>query len=115
VLDWELAHLGDPAEDLGWITVNSWRFGEIDKPVGGFGSVEDMLEGYRFEGGEAISADTVRYWRTLGTLRWGLICRSMARPARPGAPLSVERAMIGRRISETELDLLDILAPEGGR
>ena len=115
VLDWELAHLGDPAEDLGWITVNSWRFGEIDKPVGGFGSVEDMLEGYRFEGGEAISADTVRYWRTLGTLRWGLICRSMARPTRPGAPLSVERAMIGRRISETELDLLDILAPEGGR
>ena len=115
VLDWELAHLGDPAEDLGWITVNSWRFGEIDKPVGGFGSVEDMLEGYRFEGGEAIDAQTVRYWRTLGTLRWGLICRSMARPARPGAPLTVERAMIGRRISETELDLLDILAAEGVR
>jgi aminoglycoside phosphotransferase (APT) family kinase protein len=115
VLDWELAHLGDPAEDLGWITVNSWRFGEIDKPVGGFGSVEDMLEGYRFEGGEAIDAGTVRYWRTLGTLRWGLICRSMARPARPGAPLTVERAMIGRRISETELDLLDILAAEGMR
>jgi aminoglycoside phosphotransferase (APT) family kinase protein len=115
VLDWELAHLGDPAEDLGWITVNSWRFGEIDKPVGGFGSVEDMLEGYRFEGGEAIDAETVRYWRTLGTLRWGLICRSMARPARPGASLTVERAMIGRRISETELDLLDILAAEGVR
>jgi aminoglycoside phosphotransferase (APT) family kinase protein len=115
VLDWELAHLGDPAEDLGWITVNSWRFGEIDKPVGGFGSVEDMLEGYRFEGGEAIDAQTVRYWRTLGTLRWGLICRSMTRPARPGAPLTVERAMIGRRISETELDLLDILAAEGVR
>ena len=74
-----------------------------------------MLEGYRFEGGEAIDAGTVRYWRTLGTLRWGLICRSMARPARPGAPLTVERAMIGRRISETELDLLDILAAEGVR
>ena len=27
VLDWELAHLGDPMEDLGWICVNSWRFG----------------------------------------------------------------------------------------
>jgi aminoglycoside phosphotransferase (APT) family kinase protein len=38
VLDWELAHFGDPMEDLGWVCVNSWRFGEIDKPVGGFGT-----------------------------------------------------------------------------
>jgi aminoglycoside phosphotransferase (APT) family kinase protein len=115
VLDWELAHLGDPAEDLGWITVNSWRFGMIDKPVGGFGSVEQMLEGYRSEGGEDIDINTVLYWRTLGSLRWGLFCRSMALPARDGVPITVERAMIGRRISETELDLLDILAPESVR
>jgi aminoglycoside phosphotransferase (APT) family kinase protein len=113
VLDWELAHLGDPAEDLGWITVNSWRFGAIDKPVGGFGRVEEMLDGYRSEGGEAIDVERVLYWRTLGSLRWGLICRRMARPAQPGMPVTVERAMIGRRISETELDLLDILASEG--
>jgi aminoglycoside phosphotransferase (APT) family kinase protein len=112
VLDWELAHLGDPAEDLGWITVNSWRFGTIDKPVGGFGSVEQMLEGYRSEGGGDIDVNRVLYWRTLGSLRWGLICRSMARPAQAGVPITVERAMIGRRISETEFDLLDILAPE---
>src|SRR3984893_3566081 len=45
VLDWELAHTGDPMEDLGWICVNSWRFGEIDKPVGGFGSREDLFAG----------------------------------------------------------------------
>jgi hypothetical protein len=51
----------------------------------------------------------------LGSLRWGLICRTMARPAKAGATLAVERAMIGRRVSETELDLLDILAPESIR
>jgi aminoglycoside phosphotransferase (APT) family kinase protein len=111
VLDWELAHLGDPAEDLGWITVNSWRFGMIDEPVGGFGSVEQMLEGYRSEGGEDIDVSRVLYWRTLGSLRWGLMCRSMACPGQAGGRITVERAMIGRRISETELDLLDILAP----
>jgi aminoglycoside phosphotransferase (APT) family kinase protein len=115
VLDWELAHLGDPAEDLGWMTVNSWRFGAIDKPVGGFGSVEQMLEGYRSEGGEAIDTTSVLYWRTLGSLRWGLMCRTMARPAQVGVPIGVERAMIGRRVSETELDLLDILTAEGVR
>jgi aminoglycoside phosphotransferase (APT) family kinase protein len=111
VLDWELAHLGDPAQDLGWMTVNSWRFGAIDKPAGGFGSVEQLLEGYRAEGGEAIDVERLLYWRTFGSLRWGLICRSMSRPAQAGMPIPLERAMIGRRISETELDLLDILAP----
>jgi aminoglycoside phosphotransferase (APT) family kinase protein len=113
VLDWELAHLGDPAEDLGWITVNSWRFGAIEHPVGGFGSVEQMLDGYRSAGGSAIDAETVRYWRTVGSLRWGLMCRTMAQAPQRGLSLSVERAMIGRRVSETELDLLDILGPEG--
>ena len=37
ILDWELAHLGDPMEDLGWLCVPSWRFGMMDQPVGGFG------------------------------------------------------------------------------
>lgn len=115
VLDWELAHIGDPAQDLGWMTVNSWRFGAIDKVAGGFGSVEQLLDGYRAAGGEAIEPERVLYWRAFGSLRWGLICRSMARSAQAGMPIPVERAMIGRRISETELDLLDILAPEAIR
>ena len=115
VLDWELAHFGDPAQDLGWITVNSWRYGVIDKVVGGFGTVEQLLDGYRAEGGESIDNERVLYWRTFGSLRWGLMSRSMARPAQAGMPISVERAMIGRRVSETELDLLDILAPEVDR
>jgi hypothetical protein len=34
----------------------------------------------------------------------------MARVSPGDAPLSVERALIGRRSSETELDLLDALA-----
>ena len=115
VLDWELAHFGDPAQDLGWMTVNSWRFGAIDKAAGGFGTVEQLLDGYRAGGGESIDNARVLYWRVFGSLRWGLMCRSMARPAEAGTPIAVERAMIGRRVSETELDLLDILAPEDNR
>jgi aminoglycoside phosphotransferase (APT) family kinase protein len=115
VLDWELAHIGDPAQDVGWITVNSWRYGASHKAVGGFGTVEQLLEGYRAEGGESINTERVLYWRTFGSLRWGLMCRSMARPVQANMPIAVERAMIGRRVSETELDLLDILAPEENR
>jgi len=62
VLDWELAHTGDPMEDLGWICVNSWRFGEIDKPVGGFGSREQLFAGYE-AAGRRVDAERVKLGR----------------------------------------------------
>jgi aminoglycoside phosphotransferase (APT) family kinase protein len=110
VLDWEIAHMGDPMEDLGWICVNSWRFGEIDKPVGGFGSREDLFAGYE-EGGRKADPDRVKFWEVMGTLRWGVMCCGMMQRFRIGPDHSMERAMIGRRSSETEIDLLRLLAP----
>jgi aminoglycoside phosphotransferase (APT) family kinase protein len=110
VLDWELAHRGDPMEDLGWICVNSWRFGEIDKPVGGLGSREEMFEGYEAAGGR-VDPDRVKFWEVMGTLRWGIMCCGMMQRFRQGPDHSMERAMIGRRSSETEIDLLRLLAP----
>jgi aminoglycoside phosphotransferase (APT) family kinase protein len=112
VLDWELAHLGDSMEDLGWICVNSWRFGEIDKPVGGFGSREELFAGYE-EGGRKADRSRVKFWEVMGTLRWGVMCCGMMQRFRAGPDHSMERAMIGRRASETEIDLLRSLAPRG--
>jgi aminoglycoside phosphotransferase (APT) family kinase protein len=110
VLDWELAHFGDPMEDLGWICVNSWRFGEIDKPVGGFGSREDLFAGYEAEA-RRVDPARVHFWEVMGTLRWGVMCCGMMQRFRSGPDHSMERAMIGRRSSETEIDLLRLLAP----
>jgi aminoglycoside phosphotransferase (APT) family kinase protein len=112
VLDWELAHLGDPMEDLGWVCVNSWRFGEIDKPVGGFGPREDLFAGYQAAGGR-VDPERVKFWEVMGTLRWGVMCCGMMQRFRISPEHSVERAMIGRRASETEIDLLRLLAPRG--
>jgi len=108
VLDWELAHLGDPAEDLGWICTASWRFGGA-KPVGGFGDYEDLLAGYEAGGGKPIPLERVLYWQTLGSLKWGVMCLIMYQTYASGADPSVERAMIGRRTSETEIDLIALL------
>jgi aminoglycoside phosphotransferase (APT) family kinase protein len=110
VLDWELAHLGDPMEDLGWICVNSWRFGNIDQPVGGFGARAEMFEGYEAGGGH-VDAERVRFWEVLGTLKWGVMCLGMAASFTSGADPSIERGTIGRRASETEIDLLRLLVP----
>jgi aminoglycoside phosphotransferase (APT) family kinase protein len=112
VLDWELAHLGDPMEDLGWVCVNSWRFGEIDKPVGGFGSREELFAGYE-SAGRRVDPERVRFWEVMGTLRWGVMCCGMMQRFRAAPDHSMERAMIGRRSSETEIDLLRLLAPRG--
>jgi aminoglycoside phosphotransferase (APT) family kinase protein len=112
VLDWEVVHLGDPMEDLGWICVTSWRFGEVDKPAGGFGAREELFAGYEAVSGVRPDADRVRWWEVMGTLRWGMSCAMMAREFQTG-DRSVERAAIGRRASETAIDLLAILAPRG--
>jgi aminoglycoside phosphotransferase (APT) family kinase protein len=112
VLDWELAAFGDPMRDLGWICTASWRFGEIDKPVGGFGSREDMIAGYEQAGGPKVDLAALHFWEVMGSLRWGVICLGMrARAAGGDRPL--ERSVIGRRASETEIDLLRLLAPHG--
>ena len=112
VLDWELAHLGDPAEDLGWLCVKSWRFGNADRIAGGFGSLDDLLGAYADAGGAALDEDTLRFWVVLGTLKWGVICAGQTLLHVNGVLRSVELAALGRRVAEMEWDLLDLL--DGG-
>ena len=111
VLDWELTHAGNPAEDLGWLCVKAWRFGAA-APVAGLGSRDDLLTAYRAAGGADISLDELRWWEILGTLRWGVICMTQAQAHLSGAHRSVELAAIGRRVCEQEWDLLLLLAPD---
>lgn len=109
VLDWELAHVGDPMEDIGWICVNSWRFGRSDLPVGGFGTIDDLVSAYEAAGGVRPDRAALRWWEAYGTIRWGTICaQSLA--AYRGDDATMERAMIARRTSETEIDLLRLIA-----
>lgn len=109
VLDWELAHIGDPMEDLGWLCVNSWRFGRRDLPVGGFGRREDLFKAYERASGYVVDAGRVHYWEVFGTLKWGVICLYQAHLHLSGREPSLERAAIGRRVSECELDLIALL------
>jgi aminoglycoside phosphotransferase (APT) family kinase protein len=114
VLDWELTHRGNPAEDLGWLCVKAWRFGAAP-PVAGLGSREELLEAYRAAGGADISPAELHWWEVLGTLRWGVICLTQAWAHLSGAYRSVELATIGRRVCEQEWDLLLLLDPDSAR
>ncbi|MDX2167146.1 MAG: phosphotransferase family protein [Deltaproteobacteria bacterium] len=113
VLDWELAHIGDPAEDLGWLCVRAWRFGSDHLPVGGIGRREDLFAAYERAGGAPVDAARVRFWEVFGNLKWAVICIAQARTHLDGLRHSVELASLGRRTAETEWELLELIeAPD---
>jgi aminoglycoside phosphotransferase (APT) family kinase protein len=110
LLDWEIAHIGDPMRDLGWICVNSWRFGS-DKPVGGFGDYDDLFRGYEEVSGHAVNIEQVKFWEVFGSFWWAVGCLGMAEHYRTGPDRSVERPTIGRRSSECQVDCVNLLIP----
>ena len=110
VLDWELAHVGDPMEDLGWLCVRAWRFGS-SLPVAGVGEYQQLFDAYAEASGTDVDPDVVRWWEVLGTLKWGIMCIGQAQAHLSGAARSHELAAIGRRVCENEYDLF--LALEG--
>jgi aminoglycoside phosphotransferase (APT) family kinase protein len=111
VLDWELAHVGDPIEDLGWLCVPAWRFLRPDRPAAGLATREELLDAYERHSGIAVDPAALRWWELAGTLRWGVICVMQAFTHLSGAMRSVEHAVIGRRACEVEWDLLELLDP----
>ena len=84
VLDWELAHTGDPAEDVGWLCAPAWRFGGPGE-VGGFGALDELLAAYAAAGGEAMTPDRVHWWQVYATVKWATICALQASAHLSGA------------------------------
>ena len=118
VLDWELAHLGDPHEDLAYGCMTVWRFSRPDRPAYGLGSVAALTAAYTAAGGAAFEPARFRFWLIYRTLWWALGCLQMGQMWRSGADRSLERVVVARRTAEQELDLLLLLesqAPAGER
>ena len=109
VIDWELAHLGDPAEDIGWLCIRSWRFGNDDLPVAGVGQLDDFIAAYEAAGGAPVDRDRVRYWEVFGNAKWAIICARQAHDHLTGSRRSHELASLGRRVCEPEWDLLELV------
>jgi len=110
VLDWEAVHIGEVYEDLAWFCVRAWRFGaSAELAAGGLGSIEDFVSAYEQAGGTPVDCKALLWWQVLGTLKWGIICRYQAERHLSGQTRSVELATIGRRVCETEWDVLDLL------
>lgn len=108
IIDWEIAHVGDPLEDLGWFCIRAWRFG-AGGPAGGFGRYDQLLAGYASVTGRAVDPDALRWWRVMGTVRWAVICVMQGATHWTGTRRSLELAVTGRRVAEAEFDLMLLL------
>ena len=114
VLDWEAVRLGDPMEDLAWMTLRMWRFGNDAHEVGGFGDVERLAAAYTAAGG-TWDPERFGWWQVCGPLRWGIGLAHQAMGHLDGSVPSVVMAASGRRVAEQEYDALVELARRGLR
>ena len=109
ILDWEFAHIDDPARDLAFSLVRAWRFGVPQKRLGGIGDVEPYLERYVDLTGRNVTLDELLVWEVFGNVKWAIGCLTQSRRHLNGQDRSVEYAVLGRMAAEMEYELLDLI------
>jgi aminoglycoside phosphotransferase (APT) family kinase protein len=114
VLDWELAHIGDPVEDVAWFCVRAWRFGADGLGAGGLATREAFFEMYERESGVSLDRQAARYWEIFGNWKWAIICVLQAASYEVSGTPDVELAAIGRRVAETEREILFLMDQADG-
>ncbi len=109
IIDFEIAHLGDPLEDLGWFCLRAWRSGQDNKAVCGLTDREVLYDAYEKASGITVDRQTMRFWEVYGYLRWGVFTMIHARTYLDGGVANVELASIGRRTAECEIEILNLI------
>lgn len=113
ILDWEFAGWSDPVEDIGWICAKPWRFGADDRRAGGIGDLGSLLDGYKSSSGWRPDPARVDFWEIAANIRWAVIAHEQADRLLVAGERSLDLALIGRRIHETEHELLRLMTQQG--
>ncbi len=109
LLDWEFSHFGSRYEDLTWISVRDWRFGALDKPIGGFAKRAPFYEAYEKAAGVTLDPKQLFYWEVLGNLQWAIGCVEQGERYMYGGVDEFELVAIGRRAAEMEFEAFRLL------
>jgi aminoglycoside phosphotransferase (APT) family kinase protein len=106
MLDWEMAHLGDPMEDLGWACMKFWSGGGR---VCGLLERREFLRRYEDTSGIAVDATRVAFYELLGNIKMAIICmtgmRSFAEGRSSDAVLGLVGLMIPRLLDDIAVQL----------
>jgi aminoglycoside phosphotransferase (APT) family kinase protein len=113
VIDWEFGHVGDPDEELGYVCMRDWRFGNGKLHFAGLADRETFLQHYEQAAQRTVKRQSVNWWEIMGNIRWGVICLSQAQRHLSGVEPSVELASLGRRSAEMQLEALRLIEQAG--
>lgn len=105
IIDWEIAHWGDPMEDLAALSVR-----DMATPIGSF---ELRISQYEAASANPVDPDRLRYYRALVLVRNSLlICLTLARTAAPQVPPQLRAfALLLRRAATQALREASKLPP----
>jgi aminoglycoside phosphotransferase (APT) family kinase protein len=67
ILDWELVHLGDPMEDLGWICLQAWR--GRSPHMCHLLTRDELRQKYETLTGATVDPAALHYWEVFGTFK----------------------------------------------
>jgi aminoglycoside phosphotransferase (APT) family kinase protein len=83
VLDWEMAHLGDPLEDLGWAMDPQWRHGDPTR-VAGMVTKAEAIAIWERASGLKVDLEAFRWWELFASVKGQAIWISSAKEYRDG-------------------------------
>lgn len=84
ILDWEMAHLGDPLEDLAWGLNRAWRF-QGDDRAGGLAPREDAIAHWQRASGLRADPRSLHWWELFSCVKGQAIWLGAARAFESGA------------------------------
>lgn len=108
VLDWEMAHLGDPLEDVAWACIKSWRWSG-DGKIGGLLDREDFYRLYEQYSGLKVDRQAVHFWEVLGNLKLAVIFITGAQSYCTGKTNEIMLALTSYINPSIELEILNLI------
>jgi aminoglycoside phosphotransferase (APT) family kinase protein len=107
VFDWELAHVGDPVEDIAYAGLPLWR--GRDPRISHFLLPEEYFERYQARTGLAIDPDAYRAWTVFGLVKAGAVHLRGARAFEDGRTSDVRLAALGHQVHHVVRHLVPLL------
>jgi len=108
VLDWEMAHLGDPMEDVAWACLQSWCWAGDDR-MGGLMPREEFLRQYEELTGIRVDPQALHFWELLGNVKLAAIFLTGARSLAEGKTREPILAVVARGNPRLELEIVRLM------
>ena len=109
ILDWEMAHAGDPVEDLGWLVIKSWRWAGDDR-VGGLCPRDEFVQMYEAAGGVNVDPATLKFWEVFSNVKFAIIFITGTKSVVQGKTPDLLLALTAFVNPGIEAELLELIA-----